>query len=445
MKKMRLLLLLILLTSCTFTSQKSSESAQKTEESEVEKIGEVQPESQRLDLLAESDEIVNYNELAKKLAGLSVDQNFLKDPVYLRYKKTFDAFWAKLSRESFSLISAWVVQNIHPLAREVDTIFYPFGGPDVTYVINFFPNASRYILVGLDGTGSFDKINERMQDTQAIPHLEATIHTYIRGGYFITVEMLKHLSSRALSGTLHLILLQLARLNFKILKIENISIDKSGREVPACANSAKSIKIVCEKIDSKTNQKSQKTFYYVSLDLSNTNPKVSWLEKFVNTNPFCTFIKSASYALHDPGLFNIKNFILKNTQFVLQDDTGIPFRNFNKSWKKHAFGAYTNPTLAVFKAYKQSDLEEFFANADSVKIPFKIGYGYNLCRPNLILAVPKVSRMPADIAVISDINAVKKIITPEAFCDSCGENNKDDIILKVLENSAIAYNGFFQT
>jgi hypothetical protein len=108
-------------------------------------------------------------------------------------------------------------------------------------------------------------------------------------------------------------------------------------------------------------------------------------------------VKSASYALHDPTLSNLKKFILDNSQFVLQDDTGVPFADFDKKWNKFAFGTYTEPTLTIFKGYKQHSLVEFFKHSEKVKIPFKMGYGYNQCRPNLVLAIPNKSAEGADI------------------------------------------------
>ena len=108
----------------------------------------------------------------------------------------------------------------------------------------------------------------------------------------------------------------------------------------------------------------------------------------MNKFEFSTFVKSASYALHDSRNFSkIRSFILNETNCILQDDTGVPFNFFRQNWDIHIFGTYTEPTLPVFQAYKQNSLREYYLNHKAEPITFPIGYGYIKRTPNLIFVV----------------------------------------------------------
>jgi hypothetical protein len=102
--------------------------------------------------------------------------------------------------------------------------------------------------------------------------------------------------------------------------------------------------------------------------------------------------------MHDSAFSQIRDFILFNTTLLLQDDSGIPFHYFSTfKWKKYIFGEYTNPTIKVFQKNKQIDLADYYATHEKIGIPFKMGYGHNQERPNLLLAIPRrfADKMPA--------------------------------------------------
>jgi hypothetical protein len=143
------------------------------------------------------------------------------------------------------------------------------------------------------------------------------------------------------------------------------------------------VKITCQ----KNGESAERYVYYIRTDLGNANTQLENVINFVKKTQFVTFLKSASYALHDSSLSKFKKFILKNTRAVLQDDTGIPFADFNDSWKKYAFGTYQGPAIEIFKGYKQQSMVEFFQQSDPISIPFKMGYGFRYGKPNLLLAV----------------------------------------------------------
>ncbi len=368
-----------------------------------------------------------YDAAALKVAGKYAEKAFLDDPAYKKYVKNIEKGWNKLSKESLSKIPSWVQQYVNPKIENVEVVFYPFGGPDAAYVLEFFPNASKYIIVGLEKMGSFEKVSKSLGDISIVSKLQKAMNSFLERGYFITSEMLGDFAdNNSLSGALLTVLLQLSKLNCRILDIKNISIDCNGQEVAY----NKSF-IECTKIKFVTKTNAEKEIYYVRLDLHDYNPCCKWLMAFVDKFDFCTFIKSASYKFHDYTLADMRSFVINRSQFILQDDTGVPLMFLGNKWKKYPFGKYKNTTLARFQCYKQNNLEELYAKSSPVEIPFKIGYGYNLATPNLLLSVPKMKRSKSSKIIVEEVNAVKDALKNEkSSCVACSENSDNNIVVE---------------
>jgi len=322
-----------------------------------------------------------YNATAEKIAGTRFSEK--TSPKMKKYSRFIENSWNRLYKDSLSHVPSWTRKNLKEYTEKYDTLFYPFGGPDVSYAISFFPDAKRYILVGLEPLGNFDQIEESLKNPEYYDSVQVAFSTYLQKGYFITSEMQTQLSKNAnTKGGLNLILLALPRLGFSIQKIENCSIDAKGNIVKPDSDNIDCIKIVCTK-DAK-----EKEIYYVKTNLKNESSKLDNLLKFVNKFEFSTFLKSASYTLHDSRNFSkLRSFILSETNCILQDDTGVPFNFFRQNWDIHTFGTYTEPTLPVFHAYKQNSLSEYYLKHKAKPITFPIGYGYIKRTPNLIFVV----------------------------------------------------------
>ncbi len=348
---------------------------------------------------------------ALQMAGLYAPENFRKKKLFHDYAKFINKEWNRLESESLSLIEDWSRENITSHTGEPEYIFYPFGGPDIAYAFRFFPKAKDYVLVGLEPIGCFPAIKKNLEKLDIIDPLKTALTSYLRSGFFITSEMSTQLSHKGLRGTLYMLMLQLSKLGFEIHNIEDLSIDKNGQEVARDKNMADCVKISCVKKGETT----MRHVYYIRLDLGNESSCLENLFNFVRKSSFTTFIKSASYALHDRSLSKFKKFILDNTTAILQDDTGVPFTDFGKNWKKYAFGTYTEPTLPIFKGYRQSSLVDFFKSNSPVSIPFKIGYGYNQGRPNLLMAVS------LNKYALEDIRALKESQKQVNECKDCDD------------------------
>lgn len=322
-----------------------------------------------------------FNIAAKQLAGSYIPDEFANDSEYIDCINSVNQKWSQLEEKSLSHVKPWAEKNISNMITDADTVFYPFGGPDIAYATQFFPHADTYVLLGLEPIGNFAHVESRLHNKATFEGLQRALSAYLDKGYFITSEMMTQLSRKDIRGCVYLLLLELSKLGYTITSVEDVSVDSDGKEVKRNDGVLDAIKIKCAK-DGQS-----KTVYYMRIDLTRAE-KLPNIMHFMENRKFVTFIKSASYALHDRNFTTIRKFILDYAQAVLQDDTGIPFYFFDSKWDKYPFGQYTQPTLPIFEQYRQQTLSDFFAKREPVSIPFKIGYGFNQNRPNLLLAIP---------------------------------------------------------
>ncbi|KXJ04260.1 hypothetical protein AC249_AIPGENE1656 [Exaiptasia diaphana] len=112
---------------------------------------------------------------------------------------------------------------------------------------------------------------------------------------------------------------------------------------------------------------------------------VAYLES-LNIN--ATYLKSASYLMHRPTFSIIRNVVL-SSDYVLQDDSGIPVQFFPASeWDLTFYGNYAKP-ISLFSERHQEDLKEIYEGEGIKDLPFGIGYQYVKGTSNLMKAKRK--------------------------------------------------------
>src|ERR1700730_13779082 len=104
---------------------------------------------------APSSEAPTANDAARFLAGLPPSSSsplvaLTKDPAWLSHARYFDSVFA--SEESAHLSKVRQFSKEY-LTDKQDTMLYMFSGPDFLYATSFFPNASTYVLAGLEPVG----------------------------------------------------------------------------------------------------------------------------------------------------------------------------------------------------------------------------------------------------------------------------------------------------
>jgi hypothetical protein len=111
------------------------------------------------------------NDTARLLAGMqpSPDSPLLamtRDRAWQQHANHFNAIFAKVENHQLSRIQAW---SRAKLTSPSPVLFYMFSGPDFLYANALFPNASTYVMSGLEPTGS-DKAIAPGSGTQLPQH-----------------------------------------------------------------------------------------------------------------------------------------------------------------------------------------------------------------------------------------------------------------------------------
>ena len=339
----------------------------------------------------------SFNRIARYWSGLhdSANAGIEKFKEWKKFSTDLDSSFSKLDRKKFTVVDKWATVELKSVNEKINTVFYPFSGPDFYYANNLFPNARRYIMVGLEPVGDAKKL-EHLNDTTLNAYLiriENSLYSITNFGFFRTIAMKENFNKENLNGMLPLLYLFTTRRGYELVGLQRIVLTNDGVAKPYQLNDStvtiknvRGVKIILQ----KNNQ--QQELYYFSFDLSNGNYKAHpEFEKFIlSQKDFCTYLKAASCLLHKSFFSGVRNLILNNTTAVLQDDSGIPIQFFIKEkWNTTLYGMYTG-TIDLFKGDEQPDLMALYKDSSKVKpLPFGTGYKYFKGTSNLQLAVKK--------------------------------------------------------
>jgi len=290
------------------------------------------------------------------------------------------------------------------LARSMSsgfTVFYPFSGPDFIDPYTLFPGAGTYILIALEPIGGipdFPAISQKDFDS-FFADIQKSLHDLLNIDYFVSAHMHIGMESKELNGVLPFLLFFMAREKARILEVEYWFMEPDGtiQKVPGFESgktgpkgAIPGVRILFESAGSPGNQ--PQTLYYFRLNLYNSTFRrnshfITFLQNF---GPFVTLMKSASYVMFEPKASMVRKFVLDQSSYVLQEDSGIPLRCFDPSvWALQFYGTYSGP-LSTFKEDYQADLAKIYQTGRDIKpLPFGIGYRFQVDTANLLFATRK--------------------------------------------------------
>ena len=78
--------------------------------------------------------------------------------------------------------------------------------------------------------------------------------------------------------------------------------------------------------------------------------------------------------MHSNSFSLIRNYIVTNSKFHVQDDTGIPYKYFIESNKIISFYGVYNRLINLFQFKFQKDLKVAYDSLEAKKLPFSLGY-----------------------------------------------------------------------
>jgi hypothetical protein len=199
--------------------------------------------------------------------------------------------------------------------------------------------------------------------------------------------MKTQLRAGRLSGTAPLLYVFLARSGKTVKDASLVVLNEDGTIGPddqtAKRNAPKGIKILFSDADGK-----ERTLYYFSTDLSNGGVKRSGFLKFCDGfGQGDSLLKSASYLLHSGNFTTVRDYLLDHSDAIVEDDSGIPLRDFKSDeWKLYPFGNYLRP-LSLFPRTYQPALARLYHTDYAGPLDFGIGYRWRPRQSNLLLAI----------------------------------------------------------
>jgi hypothetical protein len=345
-----------------------------------------------------STEIAMPDDTARILAGLPPSPDsplaaLAKDPAWQQHASRFNSLFGEEDRSHLSRVRAFSKER---LSQTHDTLLYMFSGPDALHALVLFPNASTYVLAGLEPAGNIPPLTGLSRATVARTErgLESALGNLFKLSYFITRNMENQLRPGPVYGTLPVIYVFLARSGQTIHDTNFVNLDSEGNEhaadEPGPKSAAKGVKVTFSAGDG-----AEKTLYYFSTNLTNDGVKNSGFLTFCdNLGVADAFVKSASYLLHGGNFSTVRNFLLDHSATILQDDTGIPVSYFDRAkWQPQPFGHYVHP-IAVFSHNYQPKLAELFRKGNPIPIDFGLGYRRRINQSNLLLIQKIVEPKP---------------------------------------------------
>jgi hypothetical protein len=335
------------------------------------------------------------NETALFLAGKEIPSQsglyqFSKTKEYKSYSKQIDSNWDKLQRLNEKKISIWRQKNLS--GGYTKTVFYPFSGPDVLNAVIFFPDGDEYIMFGLESPGEIPKPHNISSDKLhfGLNKLWKALDTILNVNFFKTIEMVNEISTNAFDSVISVSMFFLARTNYEVLDVKKIWIDENGNSVTVKPQTkSKTIIPGCEILFRKGNGTPIKRVAYFQIDVctASLNKHENYINYITKKGRFTTIVKSASYLMHREVEFKrIRDVILSQSDYMLQDDSGIPLKYFHpKEWKLYFYGSYTKP-IELFANRYQKDLFEAMKKNSSGPLDFSYGYNFKEHNPNLLFA-----------------------------------------------------------
>jgi hypothetical protein len=343
---------------------------------------------------------VSHYETSRFLAGMSP----VSDPLLLelaedrnweRHAQILNDAWAGFEDGRLSKVRDWSAAHIPAASRSKEPLFYMFSGPDFLFADAFYPEASTYVFCGVEPVGPIPDLAKlrRNQISRELLALRSSIDSILSFSFFLTKEMKIDLRNHALSGTLPIISIFMARAGKVITGIEYVGLDEEGAlysiDKPVIGNgiTAPGVKF------SFRNQGSRRirTLYYFSTDISDGGFDKSGFRHFcIDLGQGNGLVKSASYLMHKSYFSKVRGFLLERTDTLVQDPSGIPVKHFGaEQWKLRPFGNYLGP-ISLFSEYSQSKLFELYRKGEPVPLDFGVGYRHRIGQSGLVVAERKV-------------------------------------------------------
>jgi len=318
---------------------------------------------------------------------------------YAEYAEQIASSWKQFQQPNLERMRTWWTDRA---PAKYSTVFYPFSGPDIGNALVFFPDADSYLMFGLEPPGAIPDLQSMDEEaiSSGLNELKASLSTILQVNYFFTKAMEKKLGKGSFNSITGLLMFFLAMSDCEVIGARRIAIGRGGALVEGTTaddsvSGGSHSRIPGVEITFKRNRSKQQTIRYFMVNVADAylaKSSPDFLPYLKSEGRFVTMIKSASYLMHKEGVAEpahfeqIRSLILKQSDFVVQDDSGVPLRLFARdAWKLRFHGKYEAPT-PEFDKYLQKDLKVETQRNSTGKLSFSYGYAFKEGESNLMTA-----------------------------------------------------------
>lgn len=333
-----------------------------------------------------SGELDRINQSAQGLAGKKSSGSWESTREWQDYQKGLDGNWSYLSRIRLNAMRTWGGSALSGLRGKTSTVFYPFSGPDALYADTLFPDSKILLMAGLEPVGTIPDLAKIQKNGMLEPYLaqmKTSLFTILAASFFKTKDMKNDFNNQVMDGLMPAIIVFLARQGYHIDDIQYVTLAHDGSLHPQGQGSgAPGVQITYG---------GGRTLLYFQANLSNDGQSENpgFIRLMHRLAPGITYLKAASYLLYEDYFSTIRNAILENSIGVVEDDSGIPFKDFKPAqWEVIPYGDYTGP-INLFKDKDQPDLHEFYKKTPHDQLAFGSGYKFAASVSSLLVVKKK--------------------------------------------------------
>lgn len=336
-----------------------------------------------------------FNSVARMMAGLPplspAHFELAETEVWKTHATAMQASWQKLKAGRVTAMASWRDAAISPTCPVGKTLLYPFSGPDFFNAWWMFPDCETFVLFGLEHLGdspNLEAMNPK-QFARLLTDVRAATSDFIDRNYFITENMARQLHTAQLRGVVPLVMISMAISGLDILRVVPLKLERASATVAVAGSGSgkggrslrpqlRGVSIEFRAPGSPVVRRMQ----YFSADVTDDGltryPEL--LAYFRSLGPTTTFLKSASYLLHNKEFNQIRETILDVSGFLVQDDSGVPYTTLaQRGWQVRLHGRYDVPIPPFERAF-QAPLASAYKEQSPDVLPFTFGYQYHDAR-----------------------------------------------------------------
>lgn len=308
------------------------------------------------------------------------------------HQRELDRAWESVEKDMLPGMRQFQAQELSSPATERAVAFYPFSGPDALMLTVLFPHNPVYVMVALEPAGTLPKpaYFEKKDVGRVLAAVRESVASELHRSFFITRQMDSQFRGQVNDGLFPPILHLLVRTNHTVLGYRSVRLDDKGDVVERAESWHAPGRIGNKGVEidfrSDADGSMHKLFYF-SVNLADDHLKEDpqFLVFVGKLKGMASYFKATSYMTHKPEFGMIRDAVLKDSSAVLQDDSGIPYKYFEKPWQVQLFGSYSRP-YGSFRWLEQPDLRKAYETTGPKPLGFKIGYGFSKAPSNLLLA-----------------------------------------------------------